>query len=98
VWVEDDNAVSADEARHVGQVIDGVEAKSKPADLVGLRLLGGAVQLRDVLEVIVGERGVVVNPERRAVTFLHALVDQTGLRVRVSTLVVQKPHLRYVSK
>jgi hypothetical protein len=83
-----------DEAGDVGEVVHGVESEPEAADLVRLQLLGGAAELGDVVEVGVGEHGVVVHPERGSLALAHALVDEARARVRVLALVPQQPHLR----
>ena len=61
--IEYHNTVATDEAGHICQIVHRVESESKAPYLVGLALLGGARELADVLEVVVGKHGIVVDLE-----------------------------------
>ena len=89
VRIENHDAVPTDETRHVREIIHSVESQTEASDLIRLLRFRRAVQLGDVLEVGVGEDGVVVRPERRALTLGHAVVDEARASVIVTSFVVQ---------
>ena len=65
-----------------------VETNPKGSNLVCLFLLSGSSDIQDVLEVVITELGVIVDPQRLSIASLHRVPQQSAVIVIVCVDIV----------
>ena len=63
--------LTTDNTGNICQMKNRVETNPKGSNLVCLFLLSGSSDIQDVLEVVITELGVIVDPQRLSIASLH---------------------------